>query len=69
MNDESKVWVSFLMGLGLIIITAIVGGFLYNAHENNLMADAIKSGADPIAVLCVFDNTGVPSMLCAETVK
>lgn len=45
----------FFGGLIVFLLSLVVGCTAYNIHTNNRKAEALASGTDPIAVMCLYD--------------
>jgi hypothetical protein len=56
MNNDQKFWLT-LWGMATIVsIVAIVMGLTYFKHENQLIANLIEQGHNPIATACAFED-------------
>lgn len=69
MDGEEKFWATCwtVFVVGLVIIG--LGSQRYFDHKNELMAEAIAAGADPIAVYCAFDMGNYDGALCSGVIK
>lgn len=52
--------ITVIVCVTIIILTLIIGGFLFNLNDRNNMAknieQAINKGIDPISVKCTYDS-------------
>lgn len=58
------------MLIGVVSVVLLVVGIPAGctAHQNTMMADAIKAGANPILVACAYRSDG-KDPLCMEAVR
>lgn len=58
MNKEV---ITLIVCFTIVIISTILGAFLYNANDRNNMAKnieaAINKGIDPLSVKCAYDSS------------
>lgn len=54
--EDNTLGAVICVSISTVILSLIVSIILYYNHQNELIASAIKSGADPQAVACAFDN-------------
>jgi hypothetical protein len=59
--DDNQFWAAFWKSVAAVIcaITLTIGGCV--SHNSYLIGEAIKKGADPVAVRCGLDANGTTS--------
>jgi len=55
--NESTFWYSTWATIVSAIVIMFIALLIYQDHKKELIAEAIKSGADPMAVYCALDAT------------
>jgi ABC-type amino acid transport system permease subunit len=68
MDSDARFWVWVWGVVGAVIITLILSVAYNNVQSNQLIASAIKSGADPIDAKCAFEGNTTQVCLNRSTV-
>lgn len=69
MSEELKIWLGFWIKFVAIVFgfltIGVVGCTITEAKEDAFIAEAIRSGKDPVGTRCTFDSDGkTQSAIC-----
>lgn len=53
MSSEAD-YITTIAAIGIVIMTVVLGSLQYYQGKNELIAETIESGANPVAVACAF---------------
>lgn len=56
MSDESKFWISVNAIISTALVLIVLISVLYWDSHNKKIVDMVKSGADPVSVMCAMQD-------------
>ena len=64
MSNDMKFWLGFSTLVALIVVTLIIATTMYYRHQNEIMAEMVANGADPLRASCAMQDTYGKNPLC-----